>query len=145
MNNIYASKMQKHASQELAEGQKIISVKIGEAEAERKALLGIGTARQRSAIASGLEASLSGFADAVSTDQFSCDRGDALYIQMLMNYFDSLVSITNGSSRTPNLYLSADPKTVFELRESMDVGKLVSRGGEDSKARKKKPPPGSPL
>lgn len=61
MNNIYASRMQKLASQELAEAQKVISIKIGEGEAERKALLGVGTARQRAAIASGLEATIGTF------------------------------------------------------------------------------------
>lgn len=61
MNEINASKRLKEAARERAEGEKIVQVKIAEANAESKYLSGVGVAKQRKAIVDGLRESILGF------------------------------------------------------------------------------------
>jgi len=61
MNEINASKRLKEAAAEKAEGDKVLSVKSAEAEAESKYLQGVGVARQRKAIMDGLKGSIAEF------------------------------------------------------------------------------------
>ncbi|KAK7240544.1 carboxyl-terminal processing protease [Aureococcus anophagefferens] len=60
MNEINASKRLKDAAKEKAEGNKVLTVKSAEAEAESKPS-GVGVARQRKAIVDGLRGSISQF------------------------------------------------------------------------------------
>eukprot|EP00624_Nannochloropsis_granulata_P004065 evm.model.NODE_30405_length_21186_cov_23.722647.4 len=61
MNEINASKRMKEAARERAEGDKIVQIKIAEANAESKYLSGVGVAKQRKAIVDGLRESIVGF------------------------------------------------------------------------------------
>ena len=65
---INASRRLKEAAAHKAEADKIRQVKGAEAEAEARYLSGLGVARQRKAIVSGLQASVSEFSNAVEGD-----------------------------------------------------------------------------
>lgn len=54
MNDINASKRDKEAAYQRAEGEKILKVKRAEAESESMYLSGVGVANQRRAIMNGL-------------------------------------------------------------------------------------------
>ena len=61
MNEINASKRNKEAAREKAEGDKVLLVKAAEADAEAKYLSGVGVARQRKAIVDGFKDSVLDF------------------------------------------------------------------------------------
>lgn len=119
MNSIYAARMEKLASEELAEGQKIISVKMSEADAERKALLGVGTARQRAAIASGLDAAISDFATEMTEGGCDMSKEGALRMQLLLNYFDSQVEITKDNPSVTNLVLETELGSLERMKGAL--------------------------
>lgn len=50
---------------------------------------------------------------------------DVLYMQLLLQYFDSMKDISTKSSTMPTLALSLDPKSVNILRERLNVGRVV--------------------
>mmetsp|Transcript_1266 Transcript_1266/g.2581 ORF Transcript_1266/g.2581 Transcript_1266/m.2581 type:complete len:155 (-) Transcript_1266:261-725(-) len=61
MNEINASKRLKEAASHQADADKVKQVKAAEAEAEARYLSGVGVARQRTAIVSGLKGSIAEF------------------------------------------------------------------------------------
>jgi regulator of protease activity HflC (stomatin/prohibitin superfamily) len=65
MNEINASRRLKEAASHKAEADKVKQVKMAEGEAEARYLSGLGVARQRKAIVSGLQASVSEFSEEV--------------------------------------------------------------------------------
>jgi regulator of protease activity HflC (stomatin/prohibitin superfamily) len=66
MNQINAERRLRLAAEEKAEGQKVLVIKAAEADAEAKHLAGIGLAKRRSAIISGLKESVKEFCDEVN-------------------------------------------------------------------------------
>ncbi|CAH0365372.1 unnamed protein product [Pelagomonas calceolata] len=91
MNEINASKRLKEAAAEKAEGDKVLSVKSAEAEAESKYLAGVGVARQRKAIVDGLKNSISDF---TSNEQIKgASSKDVVDLLLITQYFDMLNSI----------------------------------------------------
>lgn len=114
MNDINAQKRLKEATLEKAEGEKIILVKAAEADAESKYLSGLGVARQRHAIVSGLKESVTGFAEEVS----GATPKDVMDILLLTQYFDMLRDVgQHGSGKT--LFMNHGPGTVTELQGNM--------------------------
>ena len=91
MNEINASKRLKEAAAEKAEGDKVLSVKSAEAEAESKYLAGVGVARQRKAIVDGLKNSISDF---TSNEQIKgASSKDVVDLLLITQYFDMLNAI----------------------------------------------------
>eukprot|EP00592_Proboscia_alata_P014144 CAMPEP_0194392712 /NCGR_PEP_ID=MMETSP0174-20130528/122895_1 /TAXON_ID=216777 /ORGANISM="Proboscia alata, Strain PI-D3" /LENGTH=260 /DNA_ID=CAMNT_0039188315 /DNA_START=225 /DNA_END=1007 /DNA_ORIENTATION=- len=86
MNEINASKRLKEAATHKAEADKVRLIKGAEADAEAKYLSGVGVARQRKAIAEGLQASVEEFAGEIS----GTTPKDVMDILLLTQYFDVL-------------------------------------------------------
>jgi len=112
MNEINASKRLKEAASHKAEADKIKQVKAAEAEAEARYLSGLGVARQRKAIVSGLQTSVSEFSENVD----GATPKDVMDILLLTQYFDTLSSVGANS-----MILEHDPATVARLQKQ--VGK----------------------
>merc|ERR1740130_611431 len=89
MNEINASKRQKEAAAEKAEGNKVLVVKAAEAEAESKHLSGVGVARQRKAFVDGLKGSISSFAGNIK----GTSPKDVVDLLLITQYFDMLRDI----------------------------------------------------
>ena len=89
MNEINANKRLKEASKEQAEGQKVLTVKSAEAEAESKYLSGVGVARQRKAIVDGLRGSIAQFSGNIK----GTTPKDVIDLLLITQYFDMLKDI----------------------------------------------------
>lgn len=110
MNEINASKRLKEASAHKAEAAKVKQIKAAEAEAEARYLSGMGVARQRKAIVSGLKESVEEFSDKV--DEISSK--DVMDILLLSQYFDTLTAVGANT-----LFVQHDPSTVSHLQGAL--------------------------
>jgi len=110
MNEINASKRLKEASAHKAEADKVRQVKAAEAEAEARYLSGMGVARQRKAIVSGLKDSVYEFSSEVS----EISAKDVMDILLLSQYFDTLSAVGANT-----LFVQHDPSTVAGLQSSL--------------------------
>jgi hypothetical protein len=117
MNEINASKRLKEAASHQAEADKIRQVKAAEADAEARYLSGLGVARQRKAIVSGLQMSVSEFSEEVS----GAKPKDVMDILLLSQYFDTLSSVGANS-----LILEHDPATVASLQHQVGASFMTS-------------------
>ena len=105
MNEINASKRLKEAAAEKAEGDKVLSVKSAEAEAESKYLQGVGVARQRKAIVDGLKGSIAEF---TANEKISgATPKDVVDLLLITQYFDMLNAIGTGAGTT-TVFLDED-------------------------------------
>lgn len=95
MNEINAAQRLRLAAYEQSEAEKIRVVKAAEADAEAKYLAGQGIARQRQAIMSGLQESVTAFETAVS----EVNSRDVISLMLLTQYFDALRDI--GAKGSP--------------------------------------------
>ena len=107
---INASRRLKEAAAHKAEADKVRQVKGAEAEAEARYLSGLGVARQRKAIVSGLQASVNEFSSEVEGTRPS----DVMNILLLSQYMDTL-SVVGANS----LILEHDPATVAMLQNQV--------------------------
>merc|ERR1712232_789031 len=115
MNEINASRRLKEAASHKAEADKVKQVKAAEAEAESRYLSGLGVARQRKAIVSGLQESVGTFSEEVE----GATPKDVMDILLLSQYFDTLSAVGANS-----LILEHDPAVVAKLQDQ--VGKSFS-------------------
>lgn len=95
MNEIQASKRYKDAAPHKAEATKIELVKTAEAKAEKAYLNGVGVARQRKALAFGMQEVIQ---DAQSTNVVVSSKG-VMDLLVLTQYMDVITSL-NGSGKT---------------------------------------------
>lgn len=112
MNEINASKRLKEAASHKAEADKVQQVKAAEADAEARYLSGLGVARQRKAIVSGLQSSISEF----SNDVDGVSSKDVMDILVLTQYFDTL-----GAIGANNLILEHEPACVASLQNQVNL------------------------
>lgn len=117
MNEINAAKRLKEAASHQAEAEKIRQVKAAEADAEARYLSGLGVARQRKAIVSGLQSSVSEFSGEVS----GATPKDVMDILLLSQYFDTLSSVGANS-----LILEHDPATVHSLQQQVGASFMAN-------------------
>ena len=110
------------AASHKAEADKVKQVKAAEAEAEARYLSGLGVARQRKAIVSGLQESVGTFSHEVE----GATPKDVMDILLLTQYFDTLAAVGANS-----LIVEHDPATVASLRQS--VGGAFLTGKKSSK------------
>jgi len=107
MNEINASKRLKEAASHRAEADKVQQVKAAEADAEARYLSGLGVARQRKAIAHGLQSSIAEFSDTVD----GMSSKEVMDILVLTEYFDTL-SVVGAN----NMILEHEPASVASLQ-----------------------------
>src|SRR5713226_9084071 len=110
MNDINAAQREREATVSRAETNKMLLVKLAEAEAESKRLQGEGIANQRKAIITGLKDSVEDFAKTVpgSTPQ------DVMQLVLITQYFDTLKDIAaNDHSNT--ILIPHTPNTLTDL------------------------------
>ena len=117
MNEINASRRLKEAASHKAEADKTKQVKAAEAEAEARYLSGLGVARQRKAIVSGLQSSVAEFSGQVE----GATPKDVMDILLLSQYFGTLSAVGANS-----LFLEHDPSTVAMMRNSVHASFLSS-------------------
>lgn len=110
MNEINASKRLKEASAHRAEADKVKAIKFAEAEAEARYLSGMGVARQRKAIVSGLKESVEQFSNKVD----DVSSKDVMDILLLSQYFDTLTAVGANT-----LFVQHDPGAVSVLQDSL--------------------------
>jgi regulator of protease activity HflC (stomatin/prohibitin superfamily) len=111
MNEINASKRLKEAASHKAEADKVQQVKAAEADAEARYLSGVGVARQRKAIVTGLKASISEFSEEVDV----VTSKDVMDILLLTQYFDTLKDV--GAN---NILLEYEPGSVAMLQSQVN-------------------------
>jgi len=111
MNEINASKRLKEAASHKAEADKVQQVKAAEADAEARYLSGVGVARQRKAIVTGLKASISEFSEEVD----GVTSKDVMDILLLTQYFDTLKDV--GAN---NILLEYEPGSVAMLQSQVN-------------------------
>uniref|UniRef100_A0A7S0WIJ2 Band 7 domain-containing protein n=1 Tax=Pyramimonas obovata TaxID=1411642 RepID=A0A7S0WIJ2_9CHLO len=119
MNEINAARRLRVATQEKAEAEKMLVVKAAEADAESKYLQGLGIARQRQAIVSGLRDSVQSFSSEVA----GTDAHDVMDMMVLTQYFDMLreVGMKGGGS---TLMLSQNPGAMCKIANEIRQGFL---------------------
>ena len=123
MNEIQASKRMKEAAPYKAEAAKIELVKDAEAKAEKAHLNGIGIARQRRAIAAGMQEV---FHDAQLSNATVSSKG-VMDLLVLTQYMDVITSINakgkdveHGQGEESFLMLTHMPDTVGQLHEQVE-------------------------
>jgi regulator of protease activity HflC (stomatin/prohibitin superfamily) len=99
MNEINAAQRMRIAATEKGEADKILKVKAAEADAESKALSGVGIANQRKAIIEGLKSSVEDFQKTIP----GANAQDVMNLVMMTQYFDTLKDI--GSTANSNTIL----------------------------------------
>jgi hypothetical protein len=101
MNEINAQRRLKDAATAKADGEKILLVKMAEADKESKYLSGLGVAQQRSAIVNGLKGSIVNFSDGVD----GTTPADVMDLLLVTQYFDTLkvTGKKRESARTPGV------------------------------------------
>lgn len=112
MNEINAQTRLRAASAEKAEGEKIIQVKNAEAEAESKALQGVGIANQRKAIINGLQESVAGLQDATGADPTQ-----VMALILMTQYFDTLKSL--GGNGTHTILMPHQPGALGDIQTQL--------------------------
>lgn len=119
MNEINAARRLRVATQEKAEAEKMLLVKAAEADAESKYLAGLGIARQRQAIVSGLRDSVASFSNEVA----GTDAHDVMDMMVLTQYFDMLreVGMKGGGS---TLMLPQNPGAMCKIANEIRQGFL---------------------
>mmetsp|Transcript_18252 Transcript_18252/g.55947 ORF Transcript_18252/g.55947 Transcript_18252/m.55947 type:complete len:285 (+) Transcript_18252:53-907(+) len=116
MNEINASRRLREANKEKAEADKIVQVKAAEADAESKYLSGVGVARQRQAIVSGLQDSIVEFSGEIQ----GTTPKDVMDLLLVTQYFDMLKDI--GATNNNTLFLPHAPQSVTDLQAALKVG-----------------------
>jgi len=114
MNEINAAQRLREATKDKAEAEKLLVVKAAEAESESKYLAGVGIARQRQAIISGLKDSVVSFSNEIE----GTTPSEVMDMMMLTQYNDMLKDI-GGSGKC---------NTVFVPQGSGDLGDQLRSG-----------------
>jgi regulator of protease activity HflC (stomatin/prohibitin superfamily) len=107
------------ATNEKAEGQKILQVKQAEGEAEASYLSGVGVARQRQAIVDGLQESVLAFANNVP----GTSPKEVMDMVLVTQYFDTLKEI-GSNSRNTAVFIPHGPGAVCDVAEQIRNGLL---------------------
>ncbi|KAH8941104.1 hypothetical protein BDL97_14G020500 [Sphagnum fallax] len=119
MNEINAAARMRAATNEKAEGEKILRVKQAEGEAEARYLSGVGVARQRQAIVDGLQESVLAFANNVP----GTSPKEVMDMVLVTQYFDTLKEI-GSNSRNTAVFIPHGPGAVCDVAEQIRNGLL---------------------
>lgn len=124
MNEINAAQRMRVAAADKAEAEKILKVKLAEADAEAKHLAGQGVAKQRKAIVDGLRDSVLAFSDNVqgTTPQQVMD------LVMMTQYFDTMRDIS-GNSKSSTVFMPHNPGSVADVASQIRNGFMTASAG----------------
>uniref|UniRef100_A0A7S1ZQU2 Band 7 domain-containing protein n=2 Tax=Ditylum brightwellii TaxID=49249 RepID=A0A7S1ZQU2_9STRA len=114
MNEINSSKRLKFAVAERSEGEKILTVKKAEAEAEAKYLSGVGVAKQRKAIVDGFKESIVDFSEGVN----GTNSKDVMDLLLLTQYFDTLRDV-GGAPNCKTTFVPSSRTTADDTRNAL--------------------------
>ena len=103
------------AAEEKAEGEKILVIKAAEADAEAKHLAGVGLAKRRAAIISGLKESVREFCGEVD----GTTPTEAMTLIMQNQHLDMLKEVGTGNSSS-TVFVPSVPRTPFHSHFSFD-------------------------
>ena len=128
MNEINSAQRLRMAAVEKGEADKILRVKIAEAEAQSKALQGKGIADQRKAIIEGLRESVDEFQKSIH----GSSAQDVMNLVLLTQYFDTIKEI-GMTSRTNTILIPHGPGAMKDLAEQLRDAMII--GNEVTKKR----------
>ena len=114
MNEINAAQRMRVAATEKGEAEKILKVKLAEADARSKALQGQGIADQRQAIVAGLRESVDEFRRSVP----GTTAKDVMNLVLMTQYFDMLKEI-GASSRSNAILIPHSPGNLSALTDQI--------------------------
>lgn len=114
MNEINSAQRMRVVASEKGEAERILKVKLAQAEAESKALQGKGIADQRKAIIQGLQESVQGFQHSVG----GTSAQDVMNLVLMTQYFDTLKEVSN-SSKTNTIMIPHNPAGMKDLAMQM--------------------------
>lgn len=114
MNEINSAQRLRMAASEKGEADRILKVKVAEADAQSKALQGEGIANQRKAIVDGLRESVDEFQKTVP----SATAQDVMNLVLMTQYFDTLKEI-GASSQTNTILIPHSPGNLSDLASQM--------------------------
>ena len=114
MNEINAAKRLREAATERGEADKILKVKAAEAEAESKALQGLGIANQRRAIIDGLRESVDQFAQSIS----GTTPESIMQLVLMTQHYDTVKEV-GASSRVNTIFIPYSPGGMADLSAQM--------------------------
>jgi hypothetical protein len=77
----------------------------------------------------------------MDSDEFSLTWEDVLFMQLLLQYFDSQKDISVKSYES-HLYISLDPRKVYELKQQFNIGIDKNNIGKSSSSSAKRSLPG---
>ncbi|XP_062111694.1 hypersensitive-induced response protein 2 [Humulus lupulus] len=117
MNEINAASRMRVATNEKAEGEKILQIKRAEGDAESKYLAGLGIARQRQAIVDGLRDSVLAF----STNVPGTSAKDVMDMVLVTQYFDTMKEI-GASSKANSVFIPHGPGVVRDVASQIRDG-----------------------
>lgn len=124
MNEINASKRNKEAAREKAEGDKVLLVKAAEADAEAKYLSGVGVARQRKAIVDGFKDSVLDFNSGVE----GTTPKDIINMMMVTQYLDMLKDVgTVPSNNCVFVPATSNNDVGSQVRDGLMQANLIGR------------------
>jgi hypothetical protein len=164
MSNIYTQALQKQVTAVVADTRKMTQVIMAEAESERKELLGKGTSLMRRAYLDGMQQCLDDFVvvspvptdadprhltmrpafQAMESEDFVLTFEDVLYLQLLLQYFDSLRATSrapHSPADMPCMALSLDPTTIAALKSRLTIGHYRGSADGPKKPRTMQPVP----
>lgn len=133
MNEINAAKRMREAANERGEADKILKVKAAEAEAESKALQGLGIANQRRAIIDGLRESVDQFAQSIS----GTTPESIMQLVLMTQHYDTVKEV-GASSRVNTIFIPYSPGGMADLSGQMRdalIGANAAADGADEAAR----------
>eukprot|EP00544_Gedaniella_sp_CCMP2646_P008429 CAMPEP_0202505576 /NCGR_PEP_ID=MMETSP1361-20130828/47584_1 /ASSEMBLY_ACC=CAM_ASM_000849 /TAXON_ID=210615 /ORGANISM="Staurosira complex sp., Strain CCMP2646" /LENGTH=160 /DNA_ID=CAMNT_0049139331 /DNA_START=263 /DNA_END=745 /DNA_ORIENTATION=+ len=110
MNEIEASKRLKQAIPHQAEAEKIRIVKSAEAYAEAMYLSGVGIAKERIALAKGIQESIK----SLQEDSKQADVASVMHLLLVNQYLDTLAAV-----KPDQVIVKATPKEVFDIQVSL--------------------------
>lgn len=129
MNEINAAQRLRIAAAEKGEAEKILMVKQAEAEAESKALQGVGVANQRKAIIEGLQESVENFQESIK----GTTAQDVMNLVLITQYFDMIKDV-GDKSKTNTILIPHSPGGISDLaaqvRDSMIIANEVDKGSK---------------
>jgi len=114
MNEINAAQRIRVASEEKGEADKILKVKLAEADAESKALSGKGIADQRKAIIDGLRDSVDDFQKTIP----GTDAKEVMNLVLITQYFDTIKDIGTSDNKG-TIFVPHSPGSVTNLGDEI--------------------------
>lgn len=127
MNQVNASARLKEAAKNEAEAKKIRTIAEAEAEARAKELQGVGIARQRLAIATGLKESVAACAEAGISPE------EATKMVLLTQHYDTVTAV-GGSSKATVIMIPYGPNGMNQVADQITQALLTNeqvRSGSD--------------